>query len=310
MLSTSKQFIQAATQLGIIPITSHYLRLMLSRRLTETIVIGILIYGGQQILLHHTFFSPIWPASGVALSAIFLRGNFLLLGVALGTLLSYLHNHVPWILSLAHSGLEVSFIYLVKRLALRWIGAITFYTVRVAWQFMLLAAMMSGLHVWLHLELVKVVYPLFKFDFSYWYLGALGELNSILCLTPLCLIFDPFTTRRYFHRQAWRCWGYALLLLVAQIGYFFLPSLFCIALGIFTLLLLNRYALCFGQVPLTCTLLGIAVIYLGGNIIPLHLFDYQHPLWVVTTLITLLTLTASTSLLTATYYRTYPTPFR
>jgi len=76
-----------------------YRRLVFSRRAAELVISTLIMFSSQRLLLHLDLHPALWPATGVGLCALFLRGNFLLFGIFLGTLGSYLYNHTSFLLS-------------------------------------------------------------------------------------------------------------------------------------------------------------------------------------------------------------------
>ena len=82
-------------------------------------------------------------------------------------------------------------------------------------------------------------------------LALLGILNGILCLTPLCLAFDPFTPQIYFTSLAWRWWSLAILLIAAHLLYFALPGVEALFLSGVLMVALCVYGWYFGLIPLT-----------------------------------------------------------
>jgi hypothetical protein len=240
---------------------NRYQYLILIRRSTELLFSAMLILSGQQLLLETGLASPLWVTSGVGLAALFLRGYFLLSGIFLGTLLSYLYNHFSWPLGLSQSVLFIFFLYLTRALSLRWIGPITpLPKVAVLGKFIALMSALSAVHVWLVTILFFKMWP----SLSLWYLGWLGEINSILCLVPLCLMFDPFVPAQYFNLQAWKWWMCGALLIIAHVPLLLLPPLPSIIYSLALVIALNSFAWAFGKIPTAFTLLGISVIYLGG----------------------------------------------
>ncbi|MBS0290366.1 MAG: MASE1 domain-containing protein [Proteobacteria bacterium] len=240
-----------------------YFRLILARRTAEFLLCTCIIYGGQQLVILNTFFSPIWPASGVALSAIFLRGRTMLFSIFVGTFASYFSNNYASLLSLQQALLFTLIIWLTRESALKWIGAVApIPTLRIFLKFVLLLGIFCALHAFVIAFFIQT----FHSDFSWyrWILAVLGEYNGILCLTPLCLVSDPFVVKNYFNKKACKWWICALLLIIAHGLFFIMPVQSLILVAFFLFISVCVYALNFGQIPTCITLFGISIIYLAG----------------------------------------------
>lgn len=241
---------------------TDYLRIYGLRRVCETLFIAALIYGCQQHLLIDGFFGPISPVTGAALSALFLRGRTMLLGIFLGNLISYITSQVDLPSALLFSSLFTGTVFLTREVCLRWIGPVApLSKANVLFQFFLVASLFSGIHILLVNAFLIRPIPL--------YISWLGEVNGILYLTPLCLLLEPFANERYFNRQAWHWWVFSLALIASQLLIFLVPeSAMNIHLGlscvIFALVCLYGYY--FEPIPLGITLLGLSVLYLGTSL--------------------------------------------
>lgn len=247
--------------------TTFYHRLVLTRRLLELIISILLIFGGQLFVIQNGFFCPVWAGTGVALSAIFLRGNFLLVGIFLGSISSYLYNHYSLLQSILLSILFTAYIYLIRQCCLRFIGPVTpFAETKVLWKFIVVIGILTALDVSLIFLLLDSIKPL-NLSFSNFFLAAYwGQLNGILCITPLCLIFEPFIPERYFQKTNWQ-WKIGVILIIACqfLVYVFPQCLFNIGLALFSAIFLFFFGKQYGQFPTGVALLGISVVYLGAN---------------------------------------------
>lgn len=279
---------------------ARYQLLVLKRRLFEVLLSSLLIFGGQQFIIQNHFFSPVWPAAGVGLSALFLRGNFILFGVFLGVFTSFLYYRLPWLTSLMQGSAFIAFLYLFRQVALRWIGAvIPLAKWQDLWKFFGLTALFSAAHAYATL-LIGTTDHQFPVFFK-WYVAWLGEMNGIFCLTPLCFIFNPFIPQRFFQQQTNTWWIIALILIFCHFLYFVIPSgTPSFAFSLIMLILMGIYAYQFGQIPTCLTLLGISVVYFSGVMIPPHLFHFTSTPQQVKMLLSLFTLTTIFSLAIAT----------
>lgn len=261
-----------ALQTAVVPNISpsyyrnRYLRLVFTRRATELAVCTLLIFGGQQFFVQNHFYSALWPASGVALSALFLRGNFLILGIFLGSFASYALNSVSLLMSGLYSLLFTCCMFLIRYLSLRIIGPVTPLAHRaILVKFIVVVILLSGIHTG---ALCQVMPPYFQ-----WLQSWLAEITGILCLTPLCLTFEPFAPQRYFTLKAWRWWLSAIILIGCYFLFYWVPAgAPSLWLSLIFFCGICAYAKAFGQIPLGITLLGISVVYLSGQSYPYHLF--------------------------------------
>lgn len=278
-----------------------YSRLVLTRRLAEFFFIALIIFGGHQLVLLNGFFSPIWPAAGVALSAIFLRGNFLLLGIFLGTFSSYVYNLYSWQASLSQALLFTSFIFCCRYFSLKWIGPVTpLSNATVLGKFIALIVFLSIIHISITTVILMKLYggEVSLFDGL---MALLGEINGILCLTPLSLVFDPFTPQQYFTFQQKKWWLCALGLIFCHFLFFAMSTeISNTILSVTLLILLCAYATYFGQIPLCVTLFGISVVYLAGVMPTPHLFNGDSTKYSVEIIVSLFTISIMTSLTIAT----------
>ncbi|HVV69074.1 MAG TPA: hypothetical protein VHE99_08615 [Gammaproteobacteria bacterium] len=287
-----------------------FYRLVFIRRMAEFFISALLVFGGQQFIIANHFFSPLWPATGVALAAVFLRGNFPLLGIFFGALASYVLSHTPFSISLIHSGLLVIYVYLTRALALRLIGPIApIADNAVLWKFY--GLIIASSVVLSYLEFVILTQSLLP-NLSLWYMGWLGEMNGILCILPFCLIFDPFISKRYFRQPVQLWWVLALVIILGHLFYFAVPTGIILILSCAFLVILAFYAKYFGQFPTCFTLLGIAMIYLSATRPGLHLFHSSSSGFQDKVLLTIFTLTVmlSISIATQTRSKNFPSPTR
>ncbi len=281
---------------------ASYLRLFFTRRSAEFIFSALLVFGGHQFIILNQFFSSIWPAAGVALSAVFLRGNYLLFGIFVGTLSSYLYNLFPWELSLYQALLFTLFIFLMRQCALWLIGTITpLSRVTLLWKFIALMAVFCALHI-STMTMIFIAYYKSSFTAFGWYCAWLGELNGILALTPLCLIFDPFVPQKYFNKNNNAWWFCGLMIFACYFLFFLIPSgLASIILSVIFLVILSIYARIFGQIPTCTTLFGLSVVYLTGVLPSSHLFHTTSSYQDVMILLSLFSLTAIVSISISTF---------
>lgn len=241
-----------------------FLKIFFKRRLAETAFMIMLILGAQPFLIDNLH-TPLSPITGISLSALFLRGRFMLIGILLGSFFSYLINHVEISTALMASLLFTALIALIREIGLLWCGpVIPLARVSTFLKFVLITFLFCALHVFLLNQL---------FENVSFYTQFLSEVNGILYLTPLCLLFEPFALERYFTKSNWP-WFLATLAILLYQG---LVSTFIFSLGLLGMLCL--YAIRFPPIPVGITLLGLSVWYLalvGG--------EYSWPMRIILTL--------------------------
>lgn len=268
---------------------SHYNRVYFTRRICEWLFSAILIFGGQQFLLNNGLYCPVWPAAGVGLSALFLRGNILVLGIFTGTFASYLFNHFPLTVSLANSLMFTLNLYLIRLVCLRFFGSIApMHSTRIGFQFIFVTLVFCALHTgWQYL-----FYP----DLP-WLMAFIGETNGILCLTPLCLSLEPFVVKRLFVKGSLKAWLLGGAIVLGHTLFFFLPASWAIPLAALLVVALCVYATHFRAASTGMLLLGISVVYLSGTQNPFQLFQDRYSLNVVLGILGLFTLSTIIAIL-------------
>ncbi len=256
-----------------------YRRLYLTRRLAEFFLSAIIIYGAHHLIIINTFFAPLWPSMGVALAMLFLRGNSLLAGLFVGTLLSYYFNHFSLPVSVVIASLFIFVTFLIRYCSLKFIGPITpLFTLSVLWKFIALCAIFCGIQVYL---MALIFTSQFNTHFSFIGISVafLGELNGILSLTPLCFVFTPFVPGIYFAEKS-KTWLWVSIGIVIAHGAFFLvdSGLPTLLIACTSIIVLALYAHFFGQIALCFTLFALSTIYLTGTLPFTHLFhrDSNH----------------------------------
>jgi hypothetical protein len=258
----------------------RYQKIFLYRRATELVFGLLLIWGGQQFVLQNHFFSPLWPASGIALSALFLRGNIMLGGLFLGSFLSFYYYHFDVLFSLILSGLFMFYIYAIRQLCLRYIGPVApLIKQTIFWKFIALLTPLSAAYALIFFKILKLIEPsltLLPIHIGFFWIA---QMIGILCLTPLCLSVDPFDYQYYFSKENKTWWGVSLLIFSAHLLYYILPggwpSLF---LSLFFIICMGGYAKKFGQFPTLVTFFGLSIVYLSALRAPYAIFHTQSTL--------------------------------
>lgn len=270
---------------------SQFYRLYFTRRFCEWLFSTILIFGGQQFLLQNGLFSAVWPAAGVGLSAIFLRGYLLLLGVMTGTLASYLYNSYPFTVSFANSFVFTANLFLIRYCCLRFFGAMApLHTTRICFQFICVTLFFCALHTgWQYL-----FYP----DLP-WLMAFLGESNGILCLTPLCLVLEPFTVKKLFMKGSLPAWIVGTTIVIAQSLFFFVHADWAPLWASGLLVAMCLFAYHYRGAATGMLLLGVSVVYLTGSFEPFEIFQRAWPLKTTIIVLGLFTLSCLFSLLLA-----------
>jgi len=238
------------------------------RILTEFLLSAVFVYIGLNFLILSQFTLAIWPATGVALTLVFIRGYYPCLGVVVGAFCAYyINSHFLSFSAIQAIGFA-SYICLTRYLALKWIGAIQpLNKLSSLILFLILSLATTTAHVFFHQAIISY------FDLS-WHtslqntaIHVLSQFNGILCLTPLTLILDPFAPKTYFsfNKKNMSWWLICLGILIASIGFIIsnniiAPSIFLPAF----ILITCGFAYFYKQIPMTTLLLIFGVLYLGG----------------------------------------------
>ncbi len=255
---------------------TSFRRLYLTRRAAEFILSALLIFSGYQLIIVNDFFSPVWLYAGVAVSALFLRGNALLAGIFAGSLFCYLYYGYPFSFSLKQALCFSLIIYLIRATSLKFVGPVApLASLAVLWKFILICAVFSAIHVSLIGFLFSQNYQTSVSIFG-WTVAFLGELNGILCLTPLCLAFTPFVAQRYLTKKS-KVWAWiGALIVICHFGFFWVDNGYMsFLLALLLSFCIIGYALCFSLIPLCVTLFGTSIVYLAGALPDAYLFQEQ-----------------------------------
>lgn len=231
-----------------------FLRLFWIRRLTEFFFTGLLIYAGTKFFFINQY-APIWAFSGVALSALYMRGNVVLIAIFMSLFISFFSASFNWMMSLWQSVLFTAVMFLIRYTGMRLVGAIIpLAHFKVYTQWLLIVCFFVIVHIALMLHQAPLIDQ---------YAAWLSEMNGILCLTPLCMIFTPFTPLHYFNLQKWPWILAGLLVLVLHLLYFVLPINWLIYYAAGMMVLLITYSR-FGLFPLCLILLILSVLYIAS----------------------------------------------
>lgn len=268
-----KQFSQYLNQHNLIApeakdCYAKYCKLFLLRRLAEFMLSSVFIYVGINFLILSKFNLPLWPATGVALTIVFLRGHYPYLGFFIGAISAFYIHSNDIVFSLFQTFGFILYIYLMRTLLLRWIGAVQPLTNQnILPKFLCIVATLTLLHVNYTYAMIHLFDFNWPFDLKHIYIHWLSELNGILCLTPFTLAFDPFVPKKYFSFNTRNyIWSFSAAIIIAlHLSFISLHNPFYIAL-ILTLLFASIciFAYQFSVVPTTTLLLGLGLLYLAG----------------------------------------------
>lgn len=255
-----KRFTSSLVAKKIIRANSHtyrnaYSRLFWIRRLTEFFFTGLLIYAGSEFFFINQF-APIWAFSGVALSALYMRGHVSLIPIFISFYISFYCAGFGSFVSGWQSFLFTLIMFSIRYTGMGLIGAViplASLSVYVKW--LLIVLFFVAAHIMIMFPHASALDR---------YTAFLGEMNGILCLTPLCLIFTPFTPQYYFNLRRWPWIAGSLVILTLHFGFFILPTMWLSFYAVLMLLLLVAYAR-FGVFPLCITILCLSVFYIASS---------------------------------------------
>lgn len=262
-----------------------FYRLWLTRVVTEFCLTAAFIYVGLNFLLLSQFSLNVWPAAGVGLTVLFLRGYSPIIAIGVGAFSAFYFHPFSWYFSLLQALGMTLYIYSLRALSIKWIGPIQPVNQCTQLFFFLLLSLVLTLS---HIIYLYVLFFSFigtsSLKFSHLLIHTFAEYNGIVCLTPLALMLDPYTIKNYFSKNKlnFTWWGclFAILCLVIALGMhsglkpnavFMLTALSSITL----------IALFFGQIPASFFILLLAVCVLGGLFDSKALQNTAHPLWII-----------------------------
>lgn len=229
-------------------------------------MIALLIFSAYSPLFAEASASPVCLVEGVGLSALFLRGHYALLGIALGVALRCALEKIAFPALLFQSISLPLLLYGIFLYTIRRIHPLPFERLSTFWHFV---ACLLFSHLAYNMLLAQWV----THSLAFWYLLGLGQINGILCVTAICLSCDPFTSARYFNKpQRWSLW---CAFSFAYAALFYLPAVPSVLLSGLLGLLMVYYARRFGAFPTAITLIIIALFYLAGQLPYPHLFQVR-----------------------------------
>lgn len=238
------------------------------RILTEFLLSAVFIYIGLNFLILSYFTLAIWPATGVALTLVFMRGYYPCLGILVGAFFAYyLNSHLFSFCALQAIGFT-TYIYLTRYLALRWIGAIqplnNLFSLIL---FLGLVATTTACHTFLHQTIILYFALPWPYSLQDTFTHFLAQFNGVLCLTPLTLILDPFVPKAYFsfNKKNLSWWLISGSILVGCVSFIFFDTIIPTSIFLPTLCLTTwGFAYYYKQIPTATLLLLIGILYLGG----------------------------------------------
>lgn len=247
---------------------SQFQRLFLLRRLAECMLCAVFIYVGINFLIMSAFTLPLWPATGVALTMVFLRGNYPYAGILIGAIAAFYINCHLWTFSLLQGIGFTAYIYALRRFLLWRVGSIQpLSSLNVLLSFLLYSAMFTCIHVLLVWGVVYLYALPWPFDMTDFYCHWLAQWNGILCLTPFTLMFNPFTPKTYFKVNLKNSAWCASMLIIIFSHFLFIwveKPIFALSLLSTLLAAITIFSYAFGQIPTACLLLGMGLLYLAG----------------------------------------------
>ncbi|MGE4350119.1 MAG: MASE1 domain-containing protein [Candidatus Berkiella sp.] len=268
-----KQFSQYLVQHNVIAHQAKdcykkYYKLFFLRRLAEFMLSSVFIYVGINFLILSKFNLPLWPATGAALSIAFLRGHYAYFGFLIGAMSAFYIHSSDILFSFFQAFGFTFYIYLMRTLLLRWVGAIQpLDSSKVVIKFIGIVAILTLTHIIYTYMMMHIFNYKWPFDFKHIYIHWLSELNGILCLTPFTLAFDPFVSKKYFsfNRRNYLWFVSTITIIALHLSFIWLdtPVYIACALGLL-LISICIFAYQFSKIPSTILLLGLGLLYLAG----------------------------------------------
>lgn len=278
-----------------------FYQLFFIRFFLEFCITAAFIYVGYNFIIQSQFSLNLWPAPGVALTVLFLRGYLPAVAIYIGTFFAFYQNDFSLLFSNLQAIGFCSFVLATRYLTLRLIDPIQ--PVHKSYSllaFISIVLPLSFCHCALNFIFFKSTDYIWPHSFMDLCWQSLAQFNGIVCLTPLTLMLDPYAIKSYFSKR-WTniIWWLGLLLvflMLATVGVldYLEMSLYSAILGIS---IIAVFALIFGQIPAALLLLTVAVCALGG------LFDDNpHPPYINHKVIMTLSLISSLSLVISCWF--------
>ncbi len=255
------RFYQALLANKILTTTSHayyrqYLKQYWFRRILETLFIAALINSSQMFSLVSGEVMALSPTTGVALSAVFMRGYTALVGIFLGLMLGQLVHAAPFLFSFSNSIFFTFYIFILREICLQWVGAtLPLPNLTIFLKFLFVCAVIAFGFV----GTLNFIFPIQATIFTQW----LAQMNGILYLTPLCLAFDPYSPEKLFNKNQPHWWLGLIGLLILQTVLFLLPQTYHWFTSTTMILAIVAYGYFFNIVKMGIALLCLSALYIG-----------------------------------------------
>lgn len=267
----------------------RFMGLVALRYSAEFLLITGLIYIGQLFWLQNAGFISVWPFMGVAVAALYLRGNAALLGIAAGIVLSFLMARLPFLVGASVAALFVLFVFSLRFVGRCWLGPIAPLAERkilIKWCLLVFIGSLITAALFL-----TILHYFALMQITPWIFAAtfLGMFNGILCLAPLCLAFDPFTLSTLCRKSAYRIAAIFIGVVLLPLPLFFIPESFALAWMVFLGLILHLIARTLGFIATAVSSLLLAISFMIASLPGLHLFQASYSIPFSLTLLTFFT---------------------
>lgn len=252
---------------------TQYTRLWITRRAAEVLLTALLVAGGMQLALTCQLSTPLFTATGVGLTAIYLRGVWCVLGILLGTVVSLSLAQSPLAFTLLFSATYTLGLWGHRVLSLRLLGALTPLPERA--EFTKLTAF-TALYFIPLVGLLKASEQLIGVNLNglaFWQ-SYFAHLGGVICLMPFCLVLNPFSAQALLRSPPVLALSIGLLIAVIPLMSFW-PLASDVTWLMLSGALFMGYSAWYGPILSGLTLLGLAVSALT-IITPYHIYPIAY----------------------------------
>lgn len=206
---------------------NQHRRLVVTRQLTELIMISLLQYVSLRFAATDNLVPPVWLASGIAIGFTCLRGKRVALGLLLGSLFFFLQLKMNFWCAFWLSIVHVLEALLVRVIAFRAIGPVAPLVGKGCLRYFLLLFCVSALHS----SVVFFIYSYLgyiEFSFALWGTAWLGNFSGALLFSFFLFSWNTYVPRKTKRKRIFFSYGTLVCLNLGM----------CFTISVYPLLLL------------------------------------------------------------------------
>jgi integral membrane sensor domain MASE1 len=170
-------------------LTRQFKKLAISRLITENLLVFLFQFTGLNFTTLSGHPSSLWFASGTACAYMFLRGNSVLPGIALGSFFAYFLAHTKMSITFACTAIFTGQAYILLWLSYQFISpSLVFHQISTMMKFLISSAVLTALS---SLLLEMICFP-DQESFSQWLHMWLANLNGLLVFAIALATWDAY----------------------------------------------------------------------------------------------------------------------